>query len=29
VTLTGTVQAQYQQWQDLLGKIYQQERGTP
>jgi len=29
VTLTGTVQAQYQQWQELLGKIYQQERGTP
>ena len=29
VTLTGTVQAQYQQWQELLGKIYQQERATP
>ncbi len=29
VTLTGTVQAQYQQWQTLLGKIYQQERSTP
>jgi hypothetical protein len=29
VTLTGTVQAQYQQWQELLGKIYKQERGTP
>ena len=29
VTLTGTVQAQYQQWQELLGKIYQQERSTP
>jgi hypothetical protein len=28
VTLTGTVQAQYQQWQDLLHKIYKQERGT-
>ena len=28
VTLTGTVQAQYQQWQELLQKIYQQERGT-
>lgn len=28
VTLTGTVQAQYQQWQDLLYKIYNQERGT-
>lgn len=27
VTLTGTVQAQYQQWQDLLYKIYNQERG--
>jgi len=29
VTLTGTVQAQYQQWQELLGKIYEQERTTP
>ena len=29
VTLTGTVQAQYQQWQELLAKIYQQERSTP
>ncbi len=29
VTLTGTVQTQYQQWQELLGKIYQQERATP
>ena len=29
VTLTGTVQSQYQQWQELLGKIYQQERSTP
>ena len=28
VTLTGTVQAQYQQRQDLLHKIYKQERGT-
>jgi hypothetical protein len=28
VTLTGTVQVQYQQWQELLQKIYQQERGT-
>ena len=28
VTLTGTVQAQYQQWQELLQTIYQQERGT-
>ena len=28
VTLTGTVQAQYQQWQDLLHKIYKQQRGT-
>ena len=28
VTLTGTVQAQYQQWQTLLQKIYQQERGA-
>ncbi len=29
VTLTGTVQTQYQQWQELLGKIYQQERAIP
>ena len=29
VTLTGTVQAQYAQWQELLAKIYQQERATP
>jgi hypothetical protein len=29
VTLTGTVQAQYQQWQELLSKIYKQERSTP
>ena len=28
VTLTGTVQAQYQQWHELLHKIYKQERGT-
>ncbi|MBT5387398.1 MAG: hypothetical protein HN817_02485 [Porticoccaceae bacterium] len=28
VTLTGTVQAQYQQWQELLQKIYKQERGA-
>jgi hypothetical protein len=28
VTLTGTVRAQYQQWQELLQKIYQQERGA-
>ena len=27
ITLTGTVQAQYQQWLELLQKIYQQERG--
>jgi hypothetical protein len=27
ITLTGTVQGQYQQWQELLQKIYQQERG--
>ena len=27
ITLTGSVQAQYLQWQDLLQKIYQQERG--
>ncbi len=28
VTLSGTVQAQYQQWRELLQQIYQQERGT-
>ena len=28
VTLTGTVQAQYGQWQALMAKIYQQERGS-
>ena len=28
VTLTGTVRAQYQQWQELLQKIYEQERGA-
>ena len=28
VTLTGTVQAQYDQWQELLQKIYKQERGA-
>lgn len=27
ITLTGSVQAQYLQWQQLLQKIYQQERG--
>ena len=27
ITLTGSVQAQYAQWQELLQKIYQQERG--
>lgn len=27
VTLSGSVQAQYEQWQVLLQKIYQQERG--
>jgi hypothetical protein len=29
VTLTGTVQAQYEQWRDLLHQIYQQERTVP
>lgn len=29
VTLTGTVEAQYQQWRELLHQIYEQERGTP
>jgi hypothetical protein len=28
VTLTGTVEVQYEQWQSLLQKIYKQERGT-
>ena len=28
VTLTGTVQVQYTQWQALMAKIYQQERGS-
>ena len=28
ITLTGTVQAQYGQWQTLMAKIYQQERGS-
>ena len=29
ITLTGTVQAQYTQWQELMQKIYTQERGAP
>jgi len=29
VTLTGTVEAQYEQWRELLHQIYEQERGTP
>jgi hypothetical protein len=29
VTLTGSVEAQYAQWRELLQEIYQQERGTP
>ena len=29
VTLTGTVDAQYAQWKELLRQIYQQERATP
>jgi len=29
ITLTGTVQAQYQQWRELLHEIYEQERLTP
>jgi uncharacterized protein YcfJ len=29
ITLSGTVQAQYQQWRELLHQIYDQERGTP
>ena len=27
ITLTGTVENQYQQWRDILKEIYQQERG--
>ncbi len=29
VTLNGSVQAQYEQWRELLHQIYQQERKTP
>jgi hypothetical protein len=29
ITLTGSVQAQYQQWKELLKQIYEQERITP
>lgn len=29
ITLTGSVQAQYQQWRELLHQIYEQERMTP
>jgi len=29
VTLTGTVQAQYEQWRDMLRRIYEQERTLP
>lgn len=29
ITLTGSVQAQYQQWRELLHRIYEQERMTP
>lgn len=29
VTLTGTVQAQYEQWRELLHRIYEQERTLP
>ena len=29
ITLTGNVQMQYQQWQDILQKIYHTERGDP
>ncbi len=29
ITLTGTVQAQYEQWRELLHQIYQQERTVP
>ena len=29
ITLSGSVEAQYEQWKELLQQIYQQERGTP
>jgi hypothetical protein len=29
VTLTGTVQAQYEQWREMLHRIYEQERTLP
>jgi hypothetical protein len=29
VTLTGTVQTQYEQWRELLHRIYEQERTLP
>jgi len=29
VTLTGTVQAQYEQWREMLHRIYEQERNLP
>ena len=29
VTLTGTVQAQYEQWREMLHEIYEQERTLP
>ena len=29
ITLTGTVQAQYDQWRELLQQIYEQERAVP
>lgn len=29
ITLSGSVQAQYEQWRELLHQIYQQERMTP
>jgi hypothetical protein len=29
VTLTGTVQAQYEQWREMLQRIYEQERTLP
>ena len=28
ITLTGTVEAQYAQWRDLLRQIYDEERGV-
>jgi len=29
VTLSGTIEAQYAQWKELLQQIYEEERTTP